>query len=90
MMPSHEIAAAVEHALAGEWQQAHEIVQKDEDDETACWLHAVLHRQERDLANARYWYRRCGRALDAEVKPEAELLQILERTKTWQRNSKKP
>lgn len=67
---------AVGHALAGRWKQAHEIVQQDEESELACWIHAVLHRQEGDLANARYWYARCGRKLRKGVPPEDELREI--------------
>jgi hypothetical protein len=67
---------AVDSALAGRWAEAHEIVQRDEKGELACWIHAVLHRQEGDLANARYWYARCGRKLRKGVSPEDELREI--------------
>lgn len=70
------LADAVRHALAGKWREAHEIVQQDEQDETACWLHAILHRQEGDLANAQYWYTRCERRLRKGVAPEEELREI--------------
>lgn len=55
---------AVDLALAGDWDGAHKIVQKDEDDQTSCWIHAVLHKIEGDAANSRYWYGRAshGRA----------------------------
>lgn len=49
-----QLCKVVSHALAGERDAAHEIVQKYEDDETACWIHAVLHRIEGDAASARY------------------------------------
>jgi hypothetical protein len=67
---------AVRAALSGEWTQAHEIVQRDEENEYACWIHAVLHHQEGDLANASYWYARCGRQLKKGVAPEEELREI--------------
>jgi hypothetical protein len=67
---------AVERALSGHWKEAHEIVQQDEKSELACWIHAVLHRQEGDLPNARYWYERCGRKLRKGVTPEDELREI--------------
>jgi hypothetical protein len=73
-----ELRLGVERALTGDWQGGHEIAQKYEEDEVACWLHAVVHRMEGDEGNARYWYRRCGRALRAEVGPERELLEIRE------------
>lgn len=44
----------------GDWDGAHAIVQ-DEASRESAWVHAYLHRKEGDLANAGYWYRRCGR-----------------------------
>jgi hypothetical protein len=75
-MTKNELAEAIEHALSGRWREAHEIVQEDEQGELACWIHAVLHRQEGDLSNARYWYARCGRKLLKGVSPEDELRDI--------------
>ena len=43
----------------GNWNKAHQIVQ-DLPDETAAWIHAFLHREEGDLWNADYWYRRAN------------------------------
>ena len=43
-----ELMRAVDLALAGDWERAHGIVQKHEDDATACWVHAVLHKIEGD------------------------------------------
>ena len=71
-----QLAEAVGSALAGNWHAAHEIVQQDEQDEVACWIHAVLHRLEGDLPNAQYWYARCGRRLRKAVPPEDELREI--------------
>ena len=70
------LSEAVAHALSGRWTEAHDIVQKDEKDDFACWIHAVLHRQEGDLSNARYWYARCKRDLRNPVTPEDELREI--------------
>lgn len=67
------LRAAVEQALAGDWQGAHVIAQEHEGDAIADWLHAVAHRMEGDLANARYWYGQCGRRL-REERPVAEEL----------------
>jgi hypothetical protein len=67
---------AVERALAGDWQAAHLIVQEHEADEVASWIHAVVHRMEGDVGNARYWYRRCRRPLREDVSTEAELREI--------------
>lgn len=43
----------------GDWGRAHQAAQADEGRE-AAWVHALLHREEGDLANADYWYRRAG------------------------------
>ena len=44
----------------GDWTRAHAAAQAGEDADSA-WVHAHLHREEGDLANAGYWYRRAGR-----------------------------
>ena len=76
-IPARELREAIALAIAGDWQRSHEIVQRYEDDQASCWAHAVLHRIEGDLDNARYWYRRAGRQLNAEVAALAELENIL-------------
>ena len=53
--PTNEMLRAIELALAGEWDAAHRLVQPYEDDATASWIHAVLHKIEGDLSNSRYW-----------------------------------
>jgi len=45
------------HAAKGDWKAAHELAQAQQDRDGA-WVHAYLHRQEGDEANAAYWYRR--------------------------------
>ena len=55
------LTRALELLEAGAWQQAHEIVQRD-DSVTAAWLHGIVHTLEGDLDNARYWYGRAERA----------------------------
>jgi len=52
--------AALWWAAKGDWDEAHKIVQ-DEDDANSAWVHAYLHRVEGDLGNAGYWYRRAGK-----------------------------
>jgi hypothetical protein len=74
--PKEELLRAVELALAGKWDAAHEVVQQYEDDATAAWIHAVLHKLEGDLGNARYWYRRANRIEHVEDEPRAELAAI--------------
>ncbi len=66
---------AVELALAGDWDAAHQLVQQYEDG-TAAWIHAVLHKIEGDFGNARYWYHRAGRLDHAAEEPRAELAAI--------------
>lgn len=69
--------AALDAALAGDWQQAHEIVQAL-DDPPACWIHAILHKLEGDAGNARYWYARSGgRTYEDFVDPHDELEAVL-------------
>lgn len=71
-----ELRQAVALALGGDWQAAHEIAQKYEEDDAACWLHGIVHRMEGDLANARYWYGVCRRTLREEVSTETELREL--------------
>ena len=71
--PKSELLRAIELAIAGEWHAAHEIVQQYETDPTAAWVHAVLHKVEGDLSNARYWYRRANRLDHVTAEPRAEL-----------------
>jgi hypothetical protein len=52
--------AALWWAAKGKWDEAHKIVQ-DEDDADSAWVHGYLHRVEGDLGNAGYWYRRAGK-----------------------------
>ncbi|MAW60136.1 MAG: hypothetical protein CMJ94_04795 [Planctomycetes bacterium] len=47
-------------AWNGRWEEAHDAVNRCEGTEGA-WLHAHLHREEGDLHNADYWYRRAQR-----------------------------
>ena len=67
---------AIELAMAGKWDAAHQIVQQYEDDATAAWIHAVLHKIEGDPGNVRYWYRRADRVDHVADEPRAELAAI--------------
>ena len=71
-----ELTRAVELAIAGDWKAAHTIVQRDEEDATSCWIHAVLHKIEGDAGNSRYWYRRAGQSYKAYPDAKAELAAI--------------
>lgn len=58
---------------AGEWQAAHEIVQRDEESPLACWAHGIVHIMEGDLPNARYWYAQAKRAFPLDPTPAEEI-----------------
>ena len=75
-MTKAELLAALDAAEAGRWDEAHGIVQKDETDTTACWIHAVLHAIEGDRGNARYWFAKAGKLDRADNDPTAELTAI--------------
>lgn len=63
-------------AKTGDWEGAHDIAQ-DLPDPHGAWLHAHLHRQEGDLGNAAYWYRRGNQVTPDEsvsIADEWELL----------------
>jgi hypothetical protein len=71
-VPSASLSRAVELLAAGAWQQAHEIVQKDQS-VLAAWLHGIVHTLEGDLDNARYWYRRADRAFPGREQVQQEI-----------------
>jgi hypothetical protein len=66
------LARALEFLAAGAWQQAHEIVQKD-DSAQAAWLHGIVHILEGDLKNAQGWYRRAGREFPGMENAKSEI-----------------
>jgi hypothetical protein len=75
-LDQRSLCAALVHLEQGDWQAAHEIVQKDEESALACWAHGIVHLMEGDLSNARYWYRAAKRAFprDPSVKDEIAAL----------------
>ena len=75
-MLTAKLIEAADLAQAGDWQAAHLIAQDHEEDDVANWIHAVVHRLEGDIGNARYWYKRCGRELREDVSTEVELRAI--------------
>lgn len=67
---------AVNAALDGDWHTAHNIAQ-DYSDNTANWIHAVLHKIEGDEWNSKYWYARThGKNYDDFSDANAELRAI--------------
>ena len=67
---------AIDLAVAGQWNVAHEMVQQYETDMTAAWIHAVLHKIEGDHDNSRYCYDRARRLEHVSDEPTAELAEI--------------
>ena len=73
MLDRKQLARAVRRLERGDWQAAHEIVQKDEESALACWAHGIVHIMEGDLPNARYWYREAKRDFPAAPSPADEI-----------------
>jgi hypothetical protein len=70
-----KLVQAIDLALAGQWDQAHKIVQNIED-RTAYWIHAVLHKIEGDRSTSTYWYSRAGKPGQFEMDAREELRTI--------------
>jgi Tfp pilus assembly protein PilF len=68
-----QLRKALGQLLAGDWQAAHEIVQRDEESALACWAHGIVHIMEGDLPNARYWYRQAARSFPSKPDAAAEV-----------------
>lgn len=73
-----ELRSAVALLEKGDWQAAHEIVQKDEDSPLACWAHGIVHVMEGDLSNARYWYREAKRTFPEKYSIADEIAALRE------------
>jgi hypothetical protein len=67
-----QMRQAVAHLERGDWQSAHEIVQKDEESALACWAHGIVHVMEGDIPNARYWYTQAKRPFPEKPDAAAE------------------
>ncbi len=61
----------------GEWDMAHEIVQKTSD-VMAARIHAYLHRKEGDDWNLRYWHRRAGSVFPEGMSLEEEWASLVQ------------
>jgi hypothetical protein len=59
---TEELKRALELDRDGDWDTAHGIVQRFNTPD-ACWIHAYLHREEGDLGNSGYWYRRANKTM---------------------------
>jgi hypothetical protein len=78
-MDENELKRALRLMEDGDWQAAHEIVQKDEDSPLYCWAHGIVHLMEGDLPNARYWYAGAKRAFPEDPSVPAELRALREK-----------
>ena len=67
------LRSAVAQLEKGDWQAAHEIVQKDEDSPLYCWAHGIVHVMQGDIPNARYWYGEAKRAFPEEYSIPGEI-----------------
>jgi len=66
------LALAVQYLAQGQWQKAHEIAQAD-DSPLGAWAHGIVHLQEGDWDNARYWYGRARRKFESPLDVQAEV-----------------
>ena len=57
----HELLLALWYDYQGDWDKAHSIAQGVSDND-GSWVHAYLHREEGDQANASYWYNRARKS----------------------------
>jgi hypothetical protein len=69
---TREHREAIARLRAGDWRAAHGIVQ-NLNDALACRIHALCHRIEGDLANARYWYRQAKVRYPGKLSVDVEL-----------------
>ena len=76
-MPAQPYLETISLIHAGDWESAHQLIQRY-NTETACWIHAHLHRIEGDLWNANYWYDRAGKQA-----PDITLQQELDQIKSF-------
>ena len=60
---------ALASAKKDDWNRAHDGLQ-DIETPDGSWVHAHLHRQEGDLNNADWWYRRVGRSVPDQTLEE--------------------
>jgi hypothetical protein len=81
MPAGKDIRTALRLLEDGDWRAAHLIVQDDEESPLSCWAHGIVHLMEGDVPNARYWYRRAGRALRDDVVIQDEIAALSETLK---------
>ena len=74
MAGEDSLSRAMELLEAGNWQDAHTIVQKHKTP-LAAWLHGIVHILEGDLDNAKGWYGRSERAYPGPAAVKDELVE---------------
>jgi len=79
---SKELEKTVHHLERGDWQAAHEIVQRDEASALSCWAHGIVHIMEGDMPNARYWYGQAKRAFPSKPDAAREIRALAEELRT--------
>ena len=72
MSSSGSLRRAAELLAAGDWEEAHALVQ-DDPSPLAAWMHGIVHLLEGDVSNARYWYGCARRAFPGEGAVQAEI-----------------
>jgi hypothetical protein len=60
------------HIRAGQWTDAHNLVQND-NSPLGAWLHGIVHIQEGDLEDAEYWYDNANRNFRSRGTLEEEM-----------------
>jgi len=66
---------ALRYLEQGDWHQAHAIAQAD-DSALGSWAHGIVHLQEGDAENARYWFQQAGRAFSRDAAAELSALAL--------------
>jgi hypothetical protein len=69
------IRACVRHLEQGDWEQAHAIAQAEKS-QLGAWAHAIVHLQEGDIDNARYWFGQARRQFSQDVTAELRALAL--------------
>lgn len=69
------IEKALWWAKHGNWEKAHDLAQEIST-ESGSWLHAILHRWEGDISNAKYWYLLANRQFP-EISVEKEIDEMI-------------
>jgi exopolyphosphatase/pppGpp-phosphohydrolase len=73
MTTADPLSRAIELLAAGQWQPAHEILQKEQST-LAAWLHGIVHILEGDMKNAQGWYRRAERPFPGADAVQEEII----------------